>query len=83
VSPKILVDTSFVIALVNKRDAHHSKASQLSKEFDGYPLVITEGVLFEIGNALARSFKPQAIQIIEDFIRFPESGNYTNNPTPL
>lgn len=71
-SPKVLVDTSFVVALINARDTHHPKTTQLSREFEGCPLVITDAVLFEIGNALARSFKSQAISIIDDFISSPE-----------
>ncbi len=35
---------------------------------DGQALVITDGVLLAVANALARSYKPEAIQIIEDFL---------------
>lgn len=70
--PKIFVDTSFVIALVNSRDTHYLKATDLSVEFEGYPLLISDGVLFEVGNALARSFKEQAIVIIDKFIHSSE-----------
>lgn len=36
--------------------------------FDGYPLITTDAVLLEVGNALARSFKEQAAEVIEDFL---------------
>ena len=45
------VDTSFVIAVVNRRDQHHAEAVGLADLYDGEPLVTTEAVLFEIGNA--------------------------------
>jgi predicted nucleic acid-binding protein len=63
----VFIDTSFVVAVVNERDQHHARASELADLFDGVSLVTTDGVLLEIGNALARKFKQQAIGIIEDF----------------
>lgn len=66
------LDTSFVIALVNKSDQHHSQALNLASTFDKKPLVTTDAVLLEIGNALARNFKAQSIQIIEQFLTSDE-----------
>ncbi|HKP39003.1 MAG TPA: PIN domain-containing protein [Pyrinomonadaceae bacterium] len=66
------VDTSFVIALINKTDQYHSEALQLAVRFDKQPLVTTDAVLLEIGNALARNFKAQSVQIIEHFISSDE-----------
>jgi uncharacterized protein len=65
---KVFVDTSFVVALVNEKDQHHRRAGELADLFDGYPLLTTDSVLLEIGNALARNFKAQASEIIEDFL---------------
>jgi predicted nucleic acid-binding protein len=65
---KVFIDTSFVVALVNDKDQHHARASELADLFDGYPLITTDAVLLEIGNALARNFKAQAAQVIEDFL---------------
>ena len=48
------VDTSFVVALVNKKDQHHSLATDFAERFDGPGLVTTDAILLEIGNALAR-----------------------------
>ncbi len=69
----VFVDTSFVVALLNEKDQHHDRASELADLFDGYPLVTIDAVLLEVGNALARKFKEQAIEIIEDFLTSEES----------
>lgn len=66
------VDTSFVIALINKSDQYHNQALQLAARFDKRPLVTTDAVLLEIGNALARNFKAQSVQIIEHFLSSDE-----------
>jgi predicted nucleic acid-binding protein len=65
---KALIDTGFVIALVNKRDQFHEQAMELARRFDGQPLLVTDAVLLEIGNALSRSFKKEAVEIIDSFI---------------
>jgi predicted nucleic acid-binding protein len=64
---RIFVDTGFVIALINQRDQYHQQASELANRFEGYPLLVTDGVLLEIGNALVRNYKKEAIEIIEQF----------------
>jgi predicted nucleic acid-binding protein len=69
---RIFVDTSFVVALVNEKDQHHDRAAELADLFDGYPLIMTDAVLLEIGNALARNFKEQSSEIIEDFLASDE-----------
>lgn len=46
-SNKILVDTLFVIALVNHRDQYHQKASELAESLDKKPLITTDAVLLE------------------------------------
>ena len=60
----VFLDTLFVIALINQRDQHHERAATLAEEYDGVPLITTDAVLLEIGNALARAFKPQAVDVI-------------------
>ena len=65
---KALIDTGFVIALVNKRDQFHEQARELAGRFDGQSLLVTDAVLLEIGNALSRSFKEEAVKIIDSFI---------------
>jgi uncharacterized protein len=61
------LDTSFVIALVNKSDQYHDPALQLTDRYEGNKLVTTDAILFEIGNALSRNFKLESIEIIEHF----------------
>ena len=66
------VDTSFVIAVVNHRDQYHEDAVKLANLYDGQPLVTTEAVVLEIGNALARNYKAEAVATIEDFLESDE-----------
>jgi predicted nucleic acid-binding protein len=64
----VFVDTSFVVALVNKNDQHHRLALDLAETFTGPGLVTTDAILLEIGNALSRNFKRESIEIIEHFL---------------
>ncbi len=64
VADPIFIDTGYVIALINERDQYHAEAMELARRFVGQPLVITDVVLLEIGNALARSFKLEAVAVI-------------------
>ena len=65
---KALIDTGFVIALVNRRDQFHEQAKELAERFDGQSLLVTDAVLLEIGNALSRGFKAESVEIINSFI---------------
>lgn len=71
-SNRVFIDTLFVVALINQRDAYHDKAAKLADEYEGAQLLTTDVVLLEIGNALARTFKRQAIQVIDDFLSASE-----------
>src|SRR5947209_9578170 len=62
---RISVDTSFVLALINERDQCHDQAEDLSKRFENSPLITTDAVLLEIGNAMAKDFREEAIAIIK------------------
>lgn len=62
---RIFVDTSFVLALINERDQYHDQAEALSYNFENSPLIITDAVLLEIGNALAKDFREEAVMIIK------------------
>jgi predicted nucleic acid-binding protein len=57
---RIFIDTLFVIALMNRRDQYHQQALDLAEQFEGDPLLVTDAILLEIGNALARSYKQKA-----------------------
>jgi uncharacterized protein len=72
VANRIFVDTLFVIALINRRDQYHRQALELANQLDGHPLLVTDAVLLEIGNALARRFKQEAVTIIEELIAAEE-----------
>jgi predicted nucleic acid-binding protein len=54
---RIFVDTSFVIALTNDKDQYHDQVQALSYKFENSPLITTDAVLLEIGNALAKDFR--------------------------
>jgi len=60
VPTRIFVDTLFVVALVNQRDQYHQQAVELADRLAGQPLLTTDAVLLEIGNALARGYKAEA-----------------------
>lgn len=62
---KLFVDTSFVIALINEKDQYHNHAEALSYKFDNSPLITTGAVLLEIGNALAKDFREEAVRVIK------------------
>jgi predicted nucleic acid-binding protein len=56
-----------VLALLNRRDEYHVRANQLSGLFGKGEFLVTDAVLMEIGNGLARHYRRQAVEIIEDF----------------
>src|SRR5437868_8526925 len=62
---RIFVDTSFVLALINERDQYHDQAEALSYRFENSPLITTDAILLEIGNALAKDFREEAVVIIK------------------
>ncbi len=72
-SNKIFVDTLFLVALINRRDQYHQQARELADRFNGYPLLTTDAILLEVGNALARNYKNEAADIIEYFLRAEEA----------
>jgi predicted nucleic acid-binding protein len=44
----------------------------LAEQFEGHSLLVTDAVLLEIGNALACSYKQEAVAIIEQFLTAAE-----------
>ena len=71
-SIRIFIDTLFVVAQINQRDQYHEKASELAEQYEGYPLLVTDAVLLEIGNALSRNYKKEAVEVIENFLKSDE-----------
>ena len=68
----LFVDTAYVLALVNRNDQHHDAAVGLSHRVEKRRLVTTDAVLFEIGNALSRSHRSEAVAILRLFRSSPE-----------
>lgn len=68
---RIFLDTSFVIALINERDQYHARAEALSLRFNNSALLTTGAVLLEIGNALAKEFRAEAVSVINVLSRSP------------
>ena len=71
-SERTLIDTLFVVALVNQRDQHHERAAELAEEYEDRLFLVTDVVLLEIGNALAKAFRPEAIKLIDGFLSSPD-----------
>lgn len=69
---RLFEDTLFVIALVNQRDQYHQRASELADQYEGYPLLVTDAILLEVGNALARNYRQEAVEVIEEFLASEE-----------
>ena len=67
-SGKTFIDTVFVVALINQRDQYHERAAELAESFEGRQFLITDALLLEIANALARKFRAQAAEVIEYFL---------------
>ena len=65
---KIFLDTWFFVALINKRDQYHQKALELSEEFENSPLITTDAVFLEVGNALSSNYKNEAVELMEYFL---------------
>ena len=64
---KVFIDTVFVIALINENDQHHQKALTSSNSLKNHTFVTTDAVLLEVGNALAKNYKQEAIEVIQNF----------------
>src|SRR5437764_7126279 len=73
VTDRIFVDTVFVVALINDRDQYHLEAIEWGEKIEGQRLLITEAILLEIGNQLARNHRDEAVEVIEDFLTSDET----------
>jgi len=62
----VFADTSFYLALFSRDDAWHQKALRWS-EADTRPVILTEFVLIELGNALSRG---QARPFFVDLVKW-------------
>ena len=75
---RLFVDTSFLLAVMNKNDQEHQRARTLLPRVGRAKLVLTtEAVLVEVGNAFGRNHRGLGSQLIEQYLddsRDPESG---------
>ena len=62
---KKFIDTSFIIGLINDKDQNYEKAQELAPLYMRDYLVTTDAVLLEIGNALSKEFKFEAVEIFK------------------
>ena len=65
---KTFVDTSFSVALISEKDLDHQRALELASAYETFPLIVTDCVLLEIGNSLARNYRVQAVTAINNFL---------------
>ena len=64
-SARFFLDTAYVLALLNPRDAYHQRAKELLPQLrTAHEVWVTEAVLAEVGNALARSNRSAAVAFI-------------------
>jgi hypothetical protein len=68
VSTILFLDAVFVVALINHRDQYHDQAVELAASYENRHFLITDVVLLEIANALARRYRPQAVQVLDRFL---------------
>lgn len=74
------MDTLFIVALINKRDQYHQKALELAQKFENHPLIITDAIFLEVGNALSSLYKQESAELIETFIASDEVEVIRLNP---
>ena len=77
---KIFADTWFFVALINKRDQYHQKALELSEGYENYPLITTDAVFLEVGNALSNNYKNEAVELMESFLEYDDVEVIRLNP---
>jgi predicted nucleic acid-binding protein len=70
----VFIDTLYVVALINQRDQFHARAEELAEQFEGQRFLVTDAVILEIGNALARNYKPEATRVVEHLLTSPDVG---------
>lgn len=76
----LFVDTGYIIALINENDNHHRQALRLAEKHNGWPLVTTDAVLLEAGNALSRIARRQCSLLIHAFQEAEEMTLVHMNP---
>jgi len=70
--PVVFLDTSFIVALENNRDPHHTKAKKLDRKLlkQKATFLLHSGVLLEIGDGFARlERRRKGIELLRRFRR--------------
>ena len=63
---RLFLDTSFIAALINRRDQYHDKAKALFPRVEKARAVLsTEAILIEVGNLLSRSDRNVAAEFLQ------------------
>jgi predicted nucleic acid-binding protein len=67
----LFLDTSFVQALLNRRDQYHNRAMTLSARLRTDTIWTSEAIITEIGNALSTSNRTKAAGFIRSLYTTP------------
>lgn len=67
----LFLDTSFVQAMLNRRDEHHARAVTLAARLRMDTIWTTEAVIIEIGNALSTIGRDAAVKFIRSLYGTP------------
>ena len=68
---RVFLDTSFVLAMIDRRDQYHDRARAIRPMLDRVEVVTTEAVLVEVGNALSSWNRPAACSFVDRCYRTP------------
>ncbi|MEA2573080.1 MAG: uncharacterized protein QOH93_378 [Chloroflexia bacterium] len=83
INDKLLLDTVFIQALLNRRDAYHQQALVLFPRVRNTREVwVTEAVLIEVANALSALNRSAAVEFIRQCYQTPNT-RVVNIDTPL
>jgi uncharacterized protein len=66
-SSPLFIDTGYIIALINANDLYHQQALTWADRYDRHPVLTTDAVLLEVGNALSRFARQEATDVIQYF----------------
>lgn len=83
-SSRLLLDTVFIQALLNRRDQYHAQAKAFLPQVRAAKEVwVTEAVFIEVGNALSAVNRTAAVQFIEQCYHTPNLRVVTVDPLLL
>lgn len=69
---RVFVDTSFIIAILNPHDHYNKIAQNFTKDlFQGHEVWTSEAVLFELGNAFAKTDREVVSKFVSHLRRSP------------